>query len=112
MSQKTGIPITQGLPDRKHFMVSLPKKIELTEVGPRDGLQNEASLIPTELKIQYIEALLAAGVRKMEVTSFVSPRAIPQLADGEEVFKKITKPKGALLFALVPNLKGLERALA
>ncbi|MBI2337322.1 MAG: hydroxymethylglutaryl-CoA lyase [Deltaproteobacteria bacterium] len=93
-------------------MVSLPKKIELTEVGPRDGLQNEASLIPTELKIQYIEALLAAGVRKMEVSSFVSPRAIPQLADGAEVFTKITKPKDAWLFALVPNLKGLERALA
>jgi hydroxymethylglutaryl-CoA lyase len=87
-------------------------KITVCEVGPRDGFQNEKTFIPTARKIQVVNAMFAAGVRHVQVTSFVSPRAVPQLADAAEVIAGIDRPAGAVLSALVPNLKGAERAAA
>lgn len=86
-------------------------KIRLVEVGPRDGLQNEKALIPTETKVAYIDALSATGLREIEAGAFVSPKAIPQLADSEEVFKRIQRNPNVAYSALVPNEQGLERAL-
>lgn len=84
----------------------------ITEVAPRDGLQNESQTIPTPIKVAFIEALARTGVQEIEVSSFVSPRWVPQLADAEEVFQSIHRKEGILYSALVPNLKGLERALS
>lgn len=87
-------------------------QITICEVGPRDGFQIEAAFIPTDRKIAIVNALFAAGLRAMQVTSFVSPRAVPQLADAEAVLAGIDRPEGALITALIPNLKGAERAAA
>lgn len=84
--------------------------IRIYEVGPRDGLQNESIVIPTETKAQFVSALVAAGLKEIEVTSFVSPKWVPQLGDATEVWSQL-KP-GAHYVALVPNLQGLERAKA
>lgn len=84
--------------------------IQIVEVGPRDGLQNEAIPVSTELKAQFIRNLVAAGMREIEVSSFVSPKWVPQLADIEQLWPLL--PEGPLYSALVPNAKGLERALA
>lgn len=83
--------------------------IRIVEVGPRDGLQNEAIPIPTELKVAFIRDLAGAGLREIEATSFVSPKWVPQLADAAELWPKL--PLGPQYSALVPNPKGLERAL-
>ncbi|KUF10790.1 hydroxymethylglutaryl-CoA lyase [Pseudoponticoccus marisrubri] len=85
-------------------------RITVCEVGPRDGFQNEKTFIPTAKKIEIANALFASGVTHMQVTSFVSPRAVPQLADAEEVLAGIDRPEGAWITALVPNLRGAERA--
>jgi isopropylmalate/homocitrate/citramalate synthase len=90
----------------------MPDRVRIYEVGPRDGLQNEAAPIPTEAKLRYIELLVAAGLREIEATSFVSPRAIPQLADADELMRKLPKTNGIRYPVLVPNLRGLERAQA
>ncbi|GAA5066633.1 hydroxymethylglutaryl-CoA lyase [Roseibacterium beibuensis] len=84
--------------------------ITICEVGPRDGFQNEKTFIPTAKKIEIVNALFASGLRHMQVTSFVSPRAVPQLADAEDVLAGIDRPEGAYVTALVPNLRGAERA--
>jgi len=84
--------------------------IRITEVGPRDGLQNEPGIIPTESKIAFINALSRTGVAEIEAGSFVSPQAVPQLADSEEVFRKIERVPGIMYSALVPNERGLDRA--
>ncbi|MCO5090214.1 hydroxymethylglutaryl-CoA lyase [Bosea sp. (in: a-proteobacteria)] len=86
--------------------------IEVVEVGSRDGFQIERDFIPTDRKIEIINGLIDSGVRYLEVTSFVSPRAVPQLADAAEVMAGIDRSKGAYLTTLVPNLKGAERAAA
>ena len=86
--------------------------IRLVEVGPRDGLQNEKALIPTDVKVAFVNALSEAGFDEIEVSSFVSPKWIPQLADAAEVFARITRRPGVRYTALVPNEVGLERALA
>lgn len=91
---------------------SYPPRIKIVEVGPRDGLQNEARPIPAAEKIAFIDALSAAGFAEIEATSFVAPGRIPQLADAEEVMAKIERRPGVVYSALVPNDKGLERALA
>lgn len=88
-----------------------PSKATVIEVGPRDGFQMEKAFIPTADKIAIINKMLAAGSREIEVTSFVSPRAVPQLADAAEVLAAIDKPEGAVFTALVPNAKGAERAV-
>jgi hydroxymethylglutaryl-CoA lyase len=91
---------------------ALPRSVRVVEVGPRDGLQNEKALIPTAQKIQFISLLAEAGCQEIEATSFVSPRAIPQLSDAEAVIAGLPPLAGTRLSALVPNLKGMERALA
>ncbi len=89
----------------------LPRKVSIFEVSPRDGLQNEASSVSAEDKKRLIEALVAAGLQRIELTSFVSPRWIPQLADAEELVRSVTPPPGVTFSALCPNTKGLERAI-
>lgn len=89
----------------------IDKSIRIVEVGPRDGLQNEKSLVPTESKLDFIRKLLEAGLRYIEVTSFVHPRAVPQLADAAEVVRGLPTTPGVHFSALVPNMKGLERAM-
>lgn len=86
-------------------------RASIYEVSPRDGLQNEAALIPLEGKRRLIEALVASGLQRVEITSFVSPKWVPQLADAEEVAREIRPPEGVTYSALVPNARGLERAL-
>jgi hydroxymethylglutaryl-CoA lyase len=88
----------------------LPRRVDLYEVGPRDGLQNELRTLPTRDKARLVEALVAAGEKRIEVTSFVSPKWIPQLADAEELLRLVGRKPGVVFSALVPNLKGLERA--
>jgi isopropylmalate/homocitrate/citramalate synthase len=92
-------------------LTTLPDRVKICEVGPRDGLQNEAAHIPTEAKVRYIDLLTAAGFSLIEATSFVSPRAIPQLADAADVFARIAKRDGATYLVLVPNERGLDRAI-
>jgi hydroxymethylglutaryl-CoA lyase len=92
--------------------MNLPKSVNIVEVGPRDGLQNEAEFVPTEQKIKLIELLSETGLERIEITSFVHPKTIPQLQDSEEVVKRIKNKPGAVYSTLVPNEKGLERALA
>jgi hydroxymethylglutaryl-CoA lyase len=81
------------------------------EVGPRDGLQNEPTTIPTAVKVAFVDALSDTGLQEIEVSSFVSPERVPQLADAEDVFRRIRRHPGILYSALVPNDEGLERAL-
>ena len=84
----------------------VPKQVKIVEVGPRDGLQNESRQIATADKVRLIEALAASGLKNIEVTSFVSPKWIPQLADGLDVCKSLKLPADVIQTALVPNLKG------
>jgi hydroxymethylglutaryl-CoA lyase len=92
--------------------MDLPARVLVTDVGPRDGLQSEAAFIATGRKVAIVDALSAAGVGRIEVTSFVSPRAVPQMADAEAVLAGITRAPGVRYSALVPNARGAERALA
>ena len=92
--------------------MSLPTRVRIVEVGPRDGLQNEPAIVPAAVKIEFIERLAAAGLPAVEATSFVSPRWIPQLADAAEVYAGLKRRPGVSYPVLVPNLQGLERALA
>ena len=87
-------------------------QVTIVEVGPRDGLQTEPGLVPTEAKVAFVEALARAGLPLVEVTSFVSPTAVPQLADAAEVLRRIKRRAGVRYPVLVPNLPGLDRALA
>jgi hydroxymethylglutaryl-CoA lyase len=91
---------------------ALPTRVKLCEVGPRDGLQNEKTAISAADKIHYINLLVDAGFEDIEVTSFVSPKAVPQLADAEEVFGGFERVPGRRYIALTPNERGLDRALA
>ena len=92
-------------------MNSLPAAVRIVEVGPRDGLQSIEQTIPTEAKIQFINTLSEAKLPEIEVTSFVSAKWIPQLADAQEVSIEIIRDSNILYTALIPNIKGLERAL-
>lgn len=89
---------------------NLPKRVKVVEVGPRDGLQNESKTVTTPDKVRLIEALASSGLTNIEITSFVSPKWIPQLADGLAVAQAVKLPKGVKASALVPNLKGYEAA--
>lgn len=91
--------------------MNLPQNVVLKEVGPRDGLQNEKGLIETKDKIQWIDQLSESGLNYIEVSSFVHPRWIPQLADAGEVLKSIKRQKDVTYAALIPNIQGLMRAL-
>ncbi|ODU10439.1 MAG: hydroxymethylglutaryl-CoA lyase [Rubrivivax sp. SCN 71-131] len=90
----------------------IPERVTLVEVGPRDGLQNEAQLIPTAQKIELVQRLQAAGCREIEATSFVSPKWVPQMADNAAVMAGIARQPGVRWSVLTPNLQGLEAALA
>lgn len=89
-----------------------PSKVEINEVAPRDGLQIEARFVPTDAKVRWIDALSATGLRRIEATSFTSPKAIPNLKDAADVMAAIQHREGVDITALVPNVKGTERALA
>jgi hydroxymethylglutaryl-CoA lyase len=91
--------------------VPLPERVTIVEVGPRDGLQNEPGTVATEVKVGFIERLAAAGLPVVEATSFVSPRWVPQLADAAEVLAALTQRPGVRYPVLVPNERGLDRAL-
>jgi hydroxymethylglutaryl-CoA lyase len=86
--------------------------VRIVEVGPRDGLQNEAGTVPTDKKAEFIRLLAAAGLKDIEVASFVHPKWVPQLADAQELISQLDSIPGVRYSALVPNMKGLERAIA
>lgn len=92
--------------------MKLPRKVTIVEAGPRDGLQNEARHVSSEDKVRLIEALAQTGLVRIEATSFVHPKWIPQLADADQVLVGLRRKPGVSYSALVPNLKGLERAVA
>ncbi|MGW2376600.1 MULTISPECIES: hydroxymethylglutaryl-CoA lyase [Kitasatospora] len=104
-----------GLPDPVRAP-GLPEEVRIHEVGPRDGLQNESSLVPVEVKAEFIGRLAAVGLRTVEATSFVHPKWVPQLADAEELMPRLAdlpeRHPGLRLPVLVPNERGLDRALA
>lgn len=87
-------------------------KVKMVEVGPRDGLQNEKEFVPTEVKVELINRLTDAGFPNIEAASFVSPKWVPQMADGSDVMAKIQRKEGVIYSALTPNMKGFEAALA
>src|SRR6185295_10186844 len=92
----------------------MPERVRITEVGPRDGLQNEPGVIPTADKVRLVELCSAMGVDEVEVSSFVSPKWVPQLGDAAPLFAAVgpSKPPGVAYSALVPNERGVEAALA
>jgi len=95
-----------------HSAAGLPSRVSVIEVGPRDGLQNEAQFVATDVKVELIERLVGAGIRKLEVAAFVSPKWVPQMADGAEVLGRLSRRPGIALAALVPNLRGFDAAAA
>ncbi|HEY0589451.1 MAG TPA: hydroxymethylglutaryl-CoA lyase [Pseudoduganella sp.] len=92
--------------------MSLPKKVKIVEVGPRDGLQNEKGDVPAEVKIELVNRLTEAGFPNIEAASFVSPKWVPQMATSKEVMAGITRKPGVIYSALTPNMQGFEAALA
>src|SRR6185436_8668649 len=92
--------------------MTIPRKVKLVEVGPRDGLQNEQVHVPASVKIELIHRLQDAGLKIIEATAFVSPKWVPQMADAAEVMAGITRKPGVSYPVLVPNMKGLDDALA
>lgn len=97
--------------DPVNTQMTVPDIVQIREVGPRDGFQNEPEVIPTGRKVELIDMLACTGLRRLEVTSFVRPDVIPQLADAEEVLARIDVPAQVALSVLIPNERGLERAL-
>ena len=91
--------------------VELPKKVTLIEVGPRDGFQFEKQMIPTEMKVATIKDLVGAGLKHIQVASFVNPSRVPQMADAEEVVSRLSESKGVIFSGLVLNTRGVQRAL-
>ena len=92
--------------------MALPKRVKLVDVGPRDGLQNEKQSVPTDIKIELVHRLQHAGLKEIEVTSFVSPKWVPQMADNAQVMAGIQRRSGVRYSVLTPNLQGLEAVLA
>jgi len=92
--------------------MKLPSRVRIVDVGPRDGLQNEKQMIPADIKVELVDRLTAAGFPAIEVTSFVSPKWVPQMSDGAEVMARIRRKPGVTYSVLVPNMKGFEGALA
>ena len=90
----------------------LPPEVSIYEVGPRDGLQNESAVVPVEVKLEFVQRLVAAGLRTVEATSFVHPKWVPQLADAEDLMAALPRVNGVRYPVLVPNERGLERALS
>src|SRR5512136_100202 len=92
-------------------MHSMPKKITIHEVVLRDGIQNEKKILSTEEKLKLINDLINCGIRRIEVSSFVNPRLVPQMADAEELWSRIRRKKGVVYAALILNERGLDRAI-
>ncbi len=92
------------------LFVAAPQAVSIYEVGPRDGLQNEKQILPTERKLELVEGLIDSGLRRVEITSFVNPRWIPAMADHMELASQVKRPQGVHLSALVPNMRGLDGA--
>ncbi len=90
----------------------MPRRVRIVEVGPRDGLQNEKAVVPTDVKVELVERLAAAGLPAVEAGAFVSPKWVPQMADSAEVLARVSRRRGTAYPVLVPNEKGLEAALA
>src|SRR3974390_763648 len=88
-----------------------PQTVRIVEVSPRDGLQNEAQIVPTETKIEFIRKLAASGLKTIEATAFVSPRWVPQMADHEAVMRSLSRGEGINYPVLVPNMRGYEEAV-
>ena len=93
------------------MLLNLPRRVKLIDVGPRDGLQNEQQPVPAAIKIELVRRLQAAGLKEIEVTSFVSPKWVPQMADNAEVMSGIARSEGVRYSVLTPNMKGFESAL-
>ena len=93
------------------MLLNLPRRVKLIDVGPRDGLQNEKQPVPAAIKIELVQRLQAAGLKEIEVTSFVSPKWVPQMADNAEVMSGIARSEGVRYSVLTPNMKGFESAL-
>jgi len=91
---------------------SFPQRVRIVEVGPRDGLQNEPGFVPTDVKVELIDKLCRSGLKSIEVTSFVSPKWVPQMSDHAEVLQHITKYPDVNYSVLVPNMKGLAGAVS
>ena len=102
--------VAAGLPDVVE-LEQLPARVLICEVGPRDGLQNESAIVPLEVKLEFIERLVDAGHQLVEVTSFVHPSWVPQLADAEQLLSRLERRPGVRYPVLVPNARGLDRAL-
>ena len=102
--------VTDELPSER-LMTRLPHHVTVYEVGPRDGLQNEATSVSVEAKVAFIDALADAGLTWIEAASFVNPRAVPQMADATAVMQHVERRPGVRYVALVPNERGMERAL-
>jgi hydroxymethylglutaryl-CoA lyase len=94
------------------LFANLPRRVRIVEVGPRDGLQNESNIVPTAVKVRYVEMLAASGLSNIEVTSFVNPKRVPQLADADDLFAQLIPQESVSYSALVPNRRGLERAIS
>src|SRR5690606_34474894 len=92
--------------------MATPDKVKIVEVSPRDGLQNEKQFISTEIKVELVNRLADAGFANVEATSFVSPKWVPQMADGAEVMRGIQRRPGTLYSVLAPNMRGFDGALA
>jgi hydroxymethylglutaryl-CoA lyase len=105
-------PSRQHRHPRMSSLVAAPKAVSVYEVGPRDGLQNEPRQVPTADKVKLIDGLAATGLKRIEITSFVNPRWIPQLADAVEVGRSIHRHDDVAYSCLVPNRQGLDRAIA
>ncbi|MEP6607465.1 MAG: hydroxymethylglutaryl-CoA lyase [Burkholderiaceae bacterium] len=93
-------------------MPTLPQRVRIVDVGPRDGLQNEKQMIPAEVKVQLVDRLTDAGFASIEVTSFVSPKWVPQMGDAAEVMRRIRRKPGVVYSVLVPNAQGYQQATA
>ncbi|MCU1684154.1 MAG: hydroxymethylglutaryl-CoA lyase [Amycolatopsis sp.] len=100
-----------GLPQWVPAAAGLPERVTIWEVGPRDGLQNEKTVVPVEVKLEFLDRLADAGLRTLEATSFVHPKWVPQLADAEKLLAALDRRDGVRYPVLVPNERGLDRAL-
>src|SRR6218665_3479826 len=106
---QSGVCPSPLLPER--HTRSLPAKVKIVDVGPRDGLQNEPAPVPAEIKIGLVQRLQDAGLKNIEVTSYVSPQWVPQMADNHQVMAGIARQQGVVYSVLTPNLKGFAAAL-